>query len=260
MKSVRMCFLALCVSMQAFALENSLLNLKLPTALEARQAQFIVQHRFFGLVDVKPIDTFFGMSEGANVGIGFRVRVAQKAEVFASHVIRAKEYSAGAGHAFDFPGLPLRGQVDLQYVTYSHFVVSQAGASEKREHLFFGQLDLAAALHGGRLTPVANLGYDSETDRWGLGIGLNAGVFERLSLIAEYFPRLTDRNDGLADAVALGVKVQTYGHHFLFQLSNGTVIGTRRLMAGVPRSIQTDTGTRNHPWMFGFGIQRLLEF
>ena len=104
-----------------------------------------------------------------------------------------------------------------------------------------------------RLTPVVNLGYDTDRKRTGLGLGLDIAITPKYSLIGEYYPRL--KKDGVEDgqmfdSFAVGLKVQTYGHHFLFHVGNNTEIGTRKLMAG---------STANDLF-FGFGIQRLLEF
>jgi hypothetical protein len=172
-----------------------------------------------------------------------------------------KEHTLGAGYAFGLPGIPLRGQLDLQWVSCMRFSFTDAGLAEKRENFLFSQVDISGVFWSGRLTPAVNVGYDADSEKWGLGAGLNVGITGPIGLVFEYFPRLqTDANAGLDDAFFLGIKVQTYGHHFLFQVGNSTDIGTRRLMAGAPHSVETAEGTKTRPLYLGIGIQRLLEF
>jgi hypothetical protein len=236
----------------AFALEKSMLSLKLPSELEARQVQFFFQHRFYGKINEKPLDTFFGMDEGANAKVGFRIRPIKNFELVVSHVFRDNEYALGAGYAFPLPGLPIRGQVDAELFTNRQYYTVPDGVELKRKQFSAFRLDLVSKAILNRLTPVVNLGYDTELKRTGLGLGLDFAITPKYSLIGEYYPRLNkDGRDGLIyDSFAVGVKIQTYGHHFLFHIGNNTGIGTRKLMAG---SAVNDK-------FFGFGIQRLLEF
>jgi hypothetical protein len=235
----------------ASALEKSMLSLKLPSRLEARQSQFFFQHRFYGKVD--SLDTFFGMSEGANAGLGFRVRLFENFEMAVSHVFSDNEYALVAGYAVNLPVLPLRAQVDAEIFTNKKYYFLQDGVELKRKRFAAFRLDLASRAILNRLTPVVNLGYDTELERTGLGFGLDAAINEKFSLIGEYYPRLKKDgpDDDLGyDSYAVGLKVQTYGHHFLFHVGNNIQIGTRRLMAG----------SASRELHFGFGIQRLFEF
>jgi len=237
----------------AFALEKSMLSLKLPSELDARQAQFFFQHRFYGKIDEKPLDTFFGMSEGANARLGFRVRLVKNVEVVVSHVFRDNEYALAAGYAFSVPGLPVFGQVDAEVFTNKRYYFIMDGVIQKRKRFAAFRFDLTSNAILKLLTPVVNLGYDTDRKRTGLGLGLDIAITPKYSLIGEYYPRL--KKDGyedgqMFDSFAVGLKVQTYGHHFLFHIGNNTEIGTRKLMAG---STVNDL-------FFGFGIQRLLEF
>jgi hypothetical protein len=236
----------------AFALEKSMLSLKLPSELESRQAQFFFQHRFYGRIDQKPLDTFFGMDIGANAKLGFRVRIVKNVELAVSHVARDNEYAVAAGYAFSIPGVPVRGQADAEFFTNKrNYIVEDVDVLKRKRFAAF-RLDLATKAVWNRLTPVVNIGYDTDWKRGGLGLGLDVAVTPKYSLIGEYYPRLKkDGRDGLIyDSFAVGLKVQTYGHHFLFHVGNDTEIGTRKLMAG----------SASKYLFFGFGIQRLLEF
>jgi len=237
----------------AHGLEKSMLSLKLPSELEARQSQFFLQHRFHGKINEEPLESFFGMSGGANVGLGFRVGLLKNLEIVALHVFNENEYSLAVGYAVKFPSLPLRAQVDAGIYTNKKFYVLSGGVEFKRKQFAAFRLDLASKAILNHLTPVVNVGYDTELEQAGLGIGLDAAISKKYSLIGEYYPRLNGDENGNGpkyDSFAVGLKVQTYGHHFLFHVGNNTEIGTRKLMAG---STAKDL-------FFGFGIQRLLEF
>jgi hypothetical protein len=238
----------------AFGLEQSMLSLKLPSQLDARQAQFFFQHRFYGKVD--SLDTFFGMAEGANAGLGFRIRVFRNFELVASHVFgeeRENENSLGIGYAFPVPGLPVRGQIDAEIFSNKRYYTDPNGAFLRRKNFTAVRLDLASKAILNRLTPVVNIGYNSERKHAGFGLGLDVTITPKYSLIGEYYPRLQKTRDEsllIHDSFAIGLKVQTYGHHFLFHVGNNRGIGTRNLMEGA--GVKT--------LFFGFGIQRLLEF
>jgi hypothetical protein len=236
-----------------FALEKSMLSLKLPSQLEARQAQFFFQHRFYGKLDNKALDTFFGMNEGANAILGFRTRLFENFELVVSHVFRDNVNAIAAGYAISPRFLPVRMQVDAEIFSNKKFYFLQESVAFRRKTFAAFRLDLASRAILNHLTPVVNIGYDTELKRTGLGLGLDAAISGKFSLIGEYYPRLKKNgpDDELRyDSFAVGLKVQTYGHHFLFHVGNNTEIGTRRLMAG----------SASRDLFFGFGIQRLLEF
>ena len=60
------------VACAAAAFERDMLNLDTPSGLEAKSATIEIQHRFYGPVDEDPGGTVLGLTEGANVGLGFR--------------------------------------------------------------------------------------------------------------------------------------------------------------------------------------------
>jgi hypothetical protein len=252
MRITRLAVPLLLAALQAQAIENSMLNLRLPSSLERWQAQFVLQHRFYGKIDEKPVlDNFFGMANGANVGLGIRLCPVKNVELSARHTFLNKEYGIGMGAAF-FPGIPgFHAQAGVELVSYKMVRFEHGGLTDQRRNVWFGRLDVQAPALG-FLTPVVNAGYDSDSRKTGFGIGFDCAASAHLSLIGEYFPRV-DRNSregkSLEDCFAAGVKIQTYGHHFLFQVGNSTDIGMRRMMRGAP--------TKN--LMFGFGIQRLFE-
>ena len=91
------------------------------------------------------------------------------------------------------------------------------------------------------------------------GFGLNVNFMDDVSIIGEIYPVL-DRDSasgnlekyiGEENAFAFGIKLDTYGHQFLFLLINSDDIGLRRTSLGAAK----DSHLR-----FGFNIQRKLEW
>lgn len=252
MRSIQLLYvLLLCFTLNVTAVENSMLNLERPAALESGQSQFLVQHRFYGAMDDQTLDSFFGLSEGATVDLGFRVSPFNKLEIRLHHTFLNNEYRVGAGYSF-FPLIPrCRAQAGFDWVSFKTGRFVEGFWKEDRESVWFGRVDLLGPSVG-RLTPVVNAGFDSDNRKTGFGIGLDCAVTRNISLIGEFFPR-ADRGswegERSTDCFAAGVQVRTYGHDFLFQIGNSTDIGLRRMMRGAP----------NQDLKFGFGIKRLFE-
>ncbi len=243
--------LLLFLVLDASAVENSMLNIERPAALESGQSQFVVQHRFYGAIDDQPIDSFLGLSEGATVDLGFRVSPMKRFEMRLHHTFWNSEYRLGAGVTF-FPLIPgCRAQAGFDWVSFKSGRFVEGFWKEDRESVWFGRLELQGPSVA-RLTPVVNAGFDADNRQTGFGFGLDCAVARNISLIGEFFPR-TDpvswEGGRSTDCFAAGVQVKTYGHHFLFQVGNSTDIGLRRMMRGAP----------NRDLKFGFGIKRLFE-
>jgi hypothetical protein len=239
------------LAMNASAVENSMLNLERPSALEHRQGQFVLQHRFYGRIDENTLDTFFGLSEGANVGLGIRMSPVKNVALSVNHTFLYKEYRLGLGYSF-LPLIPgCSAQAGFEWVSFKSGRFVEGFWKEDRKAVWFGRLDIKGPSFL-FLTPVVNVGYDSDIRRTGFGFGLDCAVSKSVSLIGEFFPRV-DRSSWegsrSTDCFAAGVQLKTYGHHFLFQVGNSTDIGLRRMMRG----------TANQDLKFGFGIQRLFE-
>lgn len=230
--------LVLLIPQAVLSYENGMLNLAVPTGLEQGQAEFIVQHRFYGKITEEPLDTFFGMDMGANVRIGLRVALREKFEFKVSHIRFQKEYIVGLSYAYVVPDR-LRSQAEVQFFSFKPGI-------EERKRGLFTQLTLQSTPVLKRVTPVVNFGYDSYERSAGMGFGLDVGLLEHLSLVGEYFPVLD--GDGEVDCFAFGLGLRTYGHRFVVLLGNSSEIGTGRLMRG----------TNARDLYFGFNIQRLL--
>ena len=252
MRALWIVMLAVSIPVGCVAYEPSMLNLTVPSALEPRQGEITIQHRFYGQVNEQPFQTFFGMDLGPNVGLMLRFPIGGGFEIKGGRIRDFKEYVLCASYSKHLPGIPLSGRLDIQYFTFKKDEIT-----DRKGDMFY-QVALQSDPILKRAQPCLNLGYDGYSERVGLGAGLTMQILERLSFLGEYYPVLDrDQEDDVAsarvgpkDCFAFGIKVQTYGHHFFLMVGNSYAIGTRRLMMG----------TDSNDLYFGFNIQRRLEF
>jgi hypothetical protein len=232
------------------AFEPSMLNLNVPSNLDGKSLLFAVRHRFMGILTEDPLEHFFGLDLGANVSIGFRYALVPRLEFNAAYTTHQGEYNVGASYACHMRTIFLKAQAEVQYFSFER--------GDER----FGNVFYNAALQSYPiwkvLSPVMNFGYDGYNEKFGLGIGLQAGFdwwfgpIERISVIGEYFPVLQAEETitGSENCFAAGLRIDTYGHRFMLQVSNAWNIGPRRLMLG----------TMTNDLYFGFNVYRLLKF
>ncbi len=232
--------------------EQSIFNMKAPTGIERGQSELKIQHRFYGKVNEEPFETLFGMYSGANVGLGIRYVVLSGLELEASYTSYNKESNLGASYTYLFPLIMLRSQVSANYFSYKTYNLDLN--QEERISNIFTLLSLQSDPILTLFLPCLNIGYDLEEKHLGIGFGANFIVLERVGtlkkviLIGEYFPsKIAGENK---NCYSFGLRLETYGHHFDFMLSNSSEIGVRRLMLGT---------TRQEGLYFGFNIKRLIE-
>ncbi len=231
--------------------ERDQLNLKVPSNLEKNQLLVQIQHRFYGSLK----DPTFGMSYGANDGVGLRYPVLSRLEVNGSFVIEREEFSFGASYAFYFRPAFLRSQIDCQY--FNAKLIGSDSFPNQRTGGVFGLLSLQSEPILKTFTPVVNVGYDSENRRFGIGVGLTAqrGIdmppFKSVAIVGEFFPVVQPDSltAGLENCFAVGLKFETWGHHFIFMVGNSFEIGTRYWMLG-----SIDSGLH-----LGFNINRMID-
>ena len=215
-----------------FAFEPSALNLRVPSSLDGKALVFDVQHRFYGILTEETLENFFGLDLGGNVGLGIRYAVLPRLELNANYTRAEKEYRLGASYAHYFPQVFMKGQVDIQYFDFER-------SGERNRNFYYG-VALQTYKIGGIVIPTANIAYDGYNEKFGLGFGLDVGCdwefgpIEHISFIGEYYPVLQSEElvTGDENYFAAGLRVDTYGHHFMLQISNGWDISPRRLMLG----------------------------
>jgi len=248
MKKMWFSVLLVLTSASVFALEaRDLLNMKVPSDLERNQLLIQIQHRFYGTLN----DPTMGMANGANDGLGLRYPVLSRLEVNGNFVISREEFTLGGSYAYYLRPAFIRTQVDVQYFNFKDNLLPQ------RKGGFFGLLSFESEPILKIFTPVVNLGYDGFNRKVGLGAGLAAQVkldkppFKSFGIIGEFFPVVEkdSMNTGLKNCFAVGLKFETWGHHFIFMVGNSSEIGTRYWMQGAP-----DNGLH-----LGFNINRMVD-
>ncbi len=235
-----------------FAYEHSMLSLYTPTNLEKGQGQFQVKHRFYGDITEEPLDSFFGMLKGVNIGIDLRYQFYPKAEMTFNYSKFKKDTQFGLSYKLQKEDFPIIGQVNLDYLTFKEPLMN-----DDRRGNFKTVLSIQNEPFWERWVTTLNAGYDMYYERPILGIGTNIMIIDKVYLLAEYYPVL-DRSTNIeqlerylkeADAFSIGIKLDTYGHHFKFQVSNSEHMTLHRLTMGADKSA---------PLMFGFNIERRL--
>jgi len=235
--------------------DSSGMNLKGATTLKTGQLEFRIDHRFYGKINEKPGDTFFGLYSGANVGLGLRYLLWSTLEVNTSFIRYENENTAGVSYAILVPEMMLRSQIDARVFSYKKYNTDTR--KEERITNGFGLISLQTDPMLDAIIPTVNVGYDAENRKAGVGIGLavivlkDMGIIRKLVLLGEYYPTKLENSDNCYD---FGVRLETYGHNFDFILSNNSSIGVRRLMLGNPKIAGVNSGL-----YFGFNIKRLID-
>ncbi|MBN1783195.1 hypothetical protein JW948_18815 [bacterium] len=225
---------------------SSMPNLITPSELEARQLVFSVMHRFNGLIDEDPLENFLGMDQGANVGLGLRFCAGRGFEFKAMRrLVYPKETGLGLSYRHAFDKIKSSAQIDIQMVSFrSSFL------NEDRETDWFLLFSMQANPLEGRISPVCNIGYDHFNEHAGIGLGLSIRLTEHIHMQGEYAPSVIEKDGLNQNSFSVGLKLLTYGHHFLLMAGNNTEIGPRHTMLG----------TRTRDLTFGFNILRIIEF
>lgn len=240
----------LLLTSQVFALETSSLNLRVPGGLERGQLVLTIPHRFYGRINDHPLENLFGLDQGANAGLALRYRVWSAFEIEGSYAHTEKEYGVNVGYSIARHGLMKAGAA-VQYFDF------KPAGSDARQRNFFYQASLQSEPLLDHICVNLEGGYDGLNQRFGVGVGLDAGIevtmgpIEGLHLVAEYFPVIKSETGvtGTCNSFAAGIKARTYGHHFMFFVGNSNEIGSRRWMLGAPAN----------DLYLGFNIQRFLK-
>ncbi|MEQ9404668.1 MAG: DUF5777 family beta-barrel protein [Cyclobacteriaceae bacterium] len=86
-----------------------------------------------------------------------------------------------------------------------------------------------------------------------LGMGGRYKVSNRVAILAEYYPQLTDFNESLTNSFAIGVDIETGGHVFQLHLTNAEQMNERGFI-GETRDDFFDGDIH-----FGFNISRVFD-
>jgi hypothetical protein len=237
------------VPILAFALSAygpGMLNIEIPTPhLEQGSLQFRINHRFYGsALKDEPFENFFGMDNGANVGVDLGWFPIDGLELRGGHIRSGREYNIGG-----FWNAPIDRFQGMFSIGYSSV---KPAANQDREGGVTLLGSFSAPFSNGRIIPTVNYSFDGRTERHGPGFGLSVDVTEKTALIGEFFPVVSrdDENHSILseDAFALGIRHSTWGHQFVVCFSNSSGIGPRGQLHGAP----------DNDLSIGFNIKRLF--
>lgn len=221
----------LIISLMAFAsdYQGAMLNLMAPVSgLSEGSFEVTVNHRFFGeAFDDSPLESFFGMNDGANVAFG--IRYFPRGHVYLSY----QNGISARSHSFELGWVetdlePAVMEFNAGYHTFRTGSTSN-GDWEGGLTATFG---LSAFLAGDRVRPVVNYAYDGYREEGGPGFGLEFYVMEDMSLWGEYFPAADDAAEN--DCFSFGSRYSTWGHQFIVALTSNPWIGPQAQIMGAP--------------------------
>lgn len=230
----------------AFAFEAGQLSLDTPNVLKTYEGSFAIRHRFYG--EANDYDHFFGTDYGGNMYLSLKFALLDNLVVGVDHTKDKSVYGVGLEYSYDFSYLKVGARVNGYRFEK---------AFEEYSKSYMGNLSVQSMNIFDHLILTANVGYDNyyKYTFTGFGVDLNANNFlpfltftEKISLLAEYYPQVDKITDvsGKNESYAVGVKFQTYGHHFELMLSNATSLEPRTM----------GLGTDSEDLHFGFNINR----
>ena len=230
------------------AFEPGQLSLDSVSNFDKGDAAFSVRHRFFG--DITKAEDFFGLDDGANTLLGLRYAPLHNIIVAVHHISQGQEYNVRIGYAYHFE--MLHAQLNVNTFTF------KAGGVTDRQENVFANLVLQSPIFFEWVRMTTNIGYDNYYEKVGAGLGIEIHVqnflpeiftfTQTISLLAEYYTKHQNLSGLTRDnnAYTLGIKFQTYGHHFELLGTNSSATDPRTMMQG----------TNSNKVHFAFNINR----
>ena len=230
------------------AYEAGQLSLDVPNVLKKGEGSFSIRHRFFG--EASDYEKFLGTDNGGDMHFILKYALMDNLLIGVDHTKDQSGYGIGLEYAKD---LQEWGSVGVRY---NGFSIEDALFSDRQKSYFINACYQTPNIQE-HVRLSANVGYDAyyEHNTAGFGIDINMKnsfswltFTENLSLLGEYYPQIDKVEDisGKNDAYAMGVKFQTFGHHFEVLLSNATNMDPRTMALG----------TNSDDLHFGFNINR----
>ncbi len=238
--------LILCTDLAAF--EAGQLSLDTPNVLKKGEGSFGIRHRFFGKAD--DLEKFLGTDEGGNMHFLLKYAVFDHLVIGLDHTRDQSGYGIGLAYASELAGYGRAG------IRFNVFSIDDLNF-DNRQNSYFVNTSYQTPVLFNHLRFTVNTGYDAYYEHATLGVGADFSVPNKLSwltfteevaLLAEYYPQV-DKVQGISgqeDAYAVGVKFQTFGHHFELLLTNSVNMDPRTMALG----------TQSSDLHFGFNINR----
>jgi len=233
MKKVLLLFISFALlSEGVMAFESGQLSLDTPNVLQQGEGSFTIRHRFFG--EVTDLDTFLGTDDGGNMYFALKYAFLDNLVLGVDHTRDENAYGVGLEYSYDLEWMKTALRVN-------GFRLNKG--FDKYDESYIGNLSLQTPNYFEHLNFTMNYGYDAyyKHQILGLGMDLNADNFisfltftEKLSLLAEYYPQV-DKVDNISkkyDAYSVGIKYQTFGHHFEVMVTNSSNMDARTMSLG----------------------------
>ena len=221
---------------------GSFTNLLAPTYdVASGNIELSVDHRFFGAAfKDDPLDSFFGMDDGANVALSVRYFAANEFYVGYEHKRLGHVHTLLGGWQNILPSMT------FEFSALAGYKSVKFSSNEDRESGMIATGSISAWFLNGKFRPVFNYSFDGYQDESGMGFGLELSATENISLLGEYFPSAGEGDE--EDCFSFGCRYTTWGHQFNFSLSNSSGIGSRDMIMG----------TSDGDLSVSMGIKRLI--
>lgn len=248
MKRLFLSLLTIWAALQLFAYQHAAFSLGTPTKLYNGEAELSLAHNFYGNVNEDVLDTFFGMDQGANVSLAFRRNFFGALELKTGYTRVQNRLEASAAWKLTPQDFPASIQVETIYQNFR-----QPGNDERRQNFAY-MLVAQNYIYSDIAVLTLNLGYDGYYERPVNGWGISIQAWDGMQLIGEYYP-VWDRDSAKDivrqylrdyDAYSFGIKLDTYGHHFIFVLGNAYGLS----------ALTQSMGAANDKLHLGFRLQR----
>lgn len=204
---------------------GAFLNLHSFSGISAGDFEFSMNHRFIGAaMKNDPLDSFFGLDNGANVRFGLRYFPTDELYLGFTHtkLLHMNTITAGWEHTISLFNTELGALLG-----YSSLKMT---SSSDREGGLVATIYLSAWFLSGRIRPVFNYAFDGNLDESGPGLGLEIAAGDKISLMGEYFLYIGD--DDSEDCFSFSGSYSTWGHQFMLGFTNSVSIGPQGQLNG----------------------------
>jgi hypothetical protein len=209
----------------SYSNEDPMLNLECPTKIEEGDLDLIIRHSYLAPIG-NDSSTFFGMEGGANAHIGVRVIPWKALEISSSYTSLWKELAVGADYSLEFKNAGLKWNFGADYFNYS------SENADNRRGNFFIRTALQTVQIKKHLSFSLNGTFDFYNMQPGVGVGTTLSFTDKMHLQMEYIPvfKLDKDNSNInpKHTYSVGFRIDTWGHHFTFFVSNSQEAGIRR--------------------------------
>ena len=223
-----------CLPEKNVAYETTLANLNTASNLDESLIVFNIGHRFYGQFDNEVLDTFFGSSAGAEVGMFMRYKVNTSIELNTGYIGRRKSYLFGISNSvYQSDSVNSEIRVELESAKPSLFNKRTNKIYANLENSFrFNKINIHSNIHSINETICVTFGNSFE-------------ITDEIYLFSELYPEINN----LGNKYVFGVELSTFGHQFQVMLQNSVGQLERHIML-----------SKAQPYLIlGFNIKRVFE-